>query len=241
MIPDHYAVLGVSPTATSSEIKRAYLRLAKEHHPDVASSGRSDDQTFALISHAYDVLKNPASRRAYDGSKGDVASSSSARASGAGGAEAWRAQWRSNANWRRRPGGDGAGGTKSNSYAFDDDEDWDGNTSYTAAEVERRNASERTRAREKADAARWWKHERLSAERRRRQFREADAAKTARRSERTLHKVSSLWHARARVVWQDVAVLAVGAAVCLYAGFRYAGAGARNGGERERERGDDRS
>ena len=138
-------------------------------------------------------------------------------------------------------GGDGAGGTKSNSYAFDDDEDWDGNTSYTAAEVERRNASERTRAREKADAARWWKHERLSAERRRRQFREADAAKTARRSERTLHKVSSLWHARARVVWQDVAVLAVGAAVCLYAGFRYAGAGARNGGERERERGDDRS
>jgi len=234
MITDHYAVLGVSPTATSSEIKRAYLRLAKEHHPDVASSGRSDDQTFALISHAYDVLKNPASRRAYDGSRSDVASSSSARAGGAGGAEAWRAQWRTNANWRRRPGG-----TKSNSYAFDDDEDWDGNTSYTTAEVERRNANERTRAREKADAARWWKHERLSAERRRRQFREADAAKTARRSERTLSKVSTLWHARAGLVWQDIAVIAVGACVCLYAGSRYAGAGARNGGERER--GDDRS
>lgn len=39
-------------------------------------------------------------------------------------------------NWRRRSGGDGAGGIKLNLYVFDDDEDWDGNMLYIVVEVE---------------------------------------------------------------------------------------------------------
>ena len=93
-----YDVLGVSPSASSSEIKRAYLDLARVYHPDVSSSSpREDDDTFAKISHAYDVLKNPVSRRAYDA----VALAPTTRRSSVASSRAWSP---ANANWRRRPG-----------------------------------------------------------------------------------------------------------------------------------------
>ena len=123
-----YDVLGVSPSASSSEIKRAYLDLARVYHPDVSSSSpREDDDTFAKISHAYDVLKNPVSRRAYDA----VALAPTTRRSSVASSRAWSP---ANANWRRRPGFE-------NSYAFDDDDDDDGGRTRRDARARARRTS----------------------------------------------------------------------------------------------------
>lgn len=65
MSDDYYAILGVSRDASPEEIKRAYRRLARELHPDVAD-GPEDAERFKDVSRAYDVLSNPEKRRDYD-------------------------------------------------------------------------------------------------------------------------------------------------------------------------------
>ena len=60
---DYYKVLGVPETATDKEIRRAYRKLAKEHHPD---SNPGHEETFKEISAAYDVLSDDEKRTAYD-------------------------------------------------------------------------------------------------------------------------------------------------------------------------------
>jgi molecular chaperone DnaJ len=60
---DHYAVLGVSRKASAAELKKAYYRLAKQHHPD-ATGG--DPGRFAEINSAYEVLSDSGKRRLYD-------------------------------------------------------------------------------------------------------------------------------------------------------------------------------
>lgn len=59
---DHYQTLGVARTATADEIKRAYRRLASQHHPDKGG----DKARFQEIQEAYDVLSDAARRQAYD-------------------------------------------------------------------------------------------------------------------------------------------------------------------------------
>ena len=59
---DHYATLGVSRGASDAEIKRAYRRLASQHHPD---KGGSTEQ-FQAIEEAYRVLSDAAARQEYD-------------------------------------------------------------------------------------------------------------------------------------------------------------------------------
>lgn len=59
---DYYEVLGVSKNATSDEIKKAYRKLAKEHHPDKGG----DEATFKEISEAYDVLSDSNKKARYD-------------------------------------------------------------------------------------------------------------------------------------------------------------------------------
>ena len=63
---DYYASLGVSPTATASEIKRAYRRLARQYHPDAQDSPKSTSLLFRLVQESYEVLSNPQRRREYD-------------------------------------------------------------------------------------------------------------------------------------------------------------------------------
>ncbi len=58
----HYEVLGISRTATPSEVKAAYKRRAKETHPDTGGSATE----FALVRQAYQVLSSPLERRGYD-------------------------------------------------------------------------------------------------------------------------------------------------------------------------------
>ncbi|MDT8992613.1 DnaJ C-terminal domain-containing protein [Curvibacter sp. APW13] len=63
--PTHYSVLEVPSTASATDIKRNWRRLARKNHPDVSSSNDADSRMTAL-NMAYGVLSDPARRAAYD-------------------------------------------------------------------------------------------------------------------------------------------------------------------------------
>ena len=63
---DFYSVLGVSRGSSEDEIRRAYRRLAREHHPDVNRGDRGSEARFKLINEAYEVLGDAKRRRDYD-------------------------------------------------------------------------------------------------------------------------------------------------------------------------------
>ncbi len=60
---DYYEILGITKTATEQEIKRAYRKLAHQHHPD---KGGGDEKKFKEVSEAYQVLSDPEKRKQYD-------------------------------------------------------------------------------------------------------------------------------------------------------------------------------
>jgi DnaJ-class molecular chaperone len=63
---DYYSTLGVAKTSTEKEIKQAYRKLARKHHPDVNPNDKSAEGRFKEINEAYEVLGDPAKRKKYD-------------------------------------------------------------------------------------------------------------------------------------------------------------------------------
>jgi len=63
---DYYSTLGVAKTATEKEIKQAYRKLARKHHPDVNPGDKSAETRFKDLNEAYEVLGDPAKRKKYD-------------------------------------------------------------------------------------------------------------------------------------------------------------------------------
>jgi DnaJ-class molecular chaperone len=63
---DYYATLGVGKTATDKEIKQAFRKLARKHHPDVNPGDKAAESKFKEINEAYEVLGDPPKRKKYD-------------------------------------------------------------------------------------------------------------------------------------------------------------------------------
>ncbi|MCS7176103.1 MAG: J domain-containing protein [Candidatus Kapabacteria bacterium] len=63
---DYYSILGVQPTASSEEIKKAYRRLALQYHPDRNPGDKAAEERFKEIAEAYEVLADPEKRAKYD-------------------------------------------------------------------------------------------------------------------------------------------------------------------------------
>ncbi len=101
---DYYESLGVSRTATDADIKKAFRKLAREYHPDVAKNKKQAEERFKEINEAYEVLSDPAKRKKYD---------------------ELGANWKSGADFRPPPGWEsftrgrpGAGGGPGGAFEF---------------------------------------------------------------------------------------------------------------------------
>ena len=62
---DYYTILGIKRDASQDEVKRAYRRLARKYHPDISKEANAETK-FKDIGEAYEVLKDPEKRTAYD-------------------------------------------------------------------------------------------------------------------------------------------------------------------------------
>jgi curved DNA-binding protein len=95
---DYYKILGVTKTATQDEIRTAYRKLARKHHPDLNPNDKEANRKFQQINEANEVLSDPEKRKKYDQYGKDWQH-----------AEAFEKAQQS-AGAGRRPGGSGAGG-----------------------------------------------------------------------------------------------------------------------------------
>lgn len=107
---DYYKVLGVARDATRKEIRKAYLKLAKQHHPDHNAGASASEEKFKEIHEAYQTLSDEGKRKAYDE---ELLHPKSGRGGGAsarkpGGSSAGRGGAAGNAG-RRKTGGSGGG------------------------------------------------------------------------------------------------------------------------------------
>src|SRR6186997_2012928 len=63
---DYYTTLGVARDATEADIKKAFRKLARQYHPDVAKDKKGAEAKFKELNEAYEVLGDPQRRKKYD-------------------------------------------------------------------------------------------------------------------------------------------------------------------------------
>src|ERR1700682_4728037 len=63
---DYYGILGVKPTATAEEIRKAFRKLARKYHPDVNPNDKKAEERFKEISEANDILSDDKKRKIFD-------------------------------------------------------------------------------------------------------------------------------------------------------------------------------
>jgi curved DNA-binding protein len=88
---DYYQTLGVARDASEADLKKAFRKLAREFHPDVAKDKRNAEARFKEINEAYEVLSDAGKRKKYDELGAD---------------------WKAGAEFRPPPGWQGAGGAR---------------------------------------------------------------------------------------------------------------------------------
>jgi DnaJ-class molecular chaperone len=87
---DYYSTLGVTKSATAKEIKQAYRKLARKHHPDVNPGDKSAESRFKDLTEAYEVLGDVEKRKKYDELGANWRMYEQAGAGGAPGQGPWR-------------------------------------------------------------------------------------------------------------------------------------------------------
>src|SRR5688572_24812125 len=63
---DYYETLGVGRSASDDDIRKAYRRLARKHHPDLNPGDKSAEEKFKNVQEAYDILSDPKKKQMYD-------------------------------------------------------------------------------------------------------------------------------------------------------------------------------
>ena len=63
---DYYKILGVNKDATQDQIKAAYRKLARKHHPDLNPNDKEANRRFQQVNEANEVLSDPEKRKKYD-------------------------------------------------------------------------------------------------------------------------------------------------------------------------------
>lgn len=66
MAKDYYSILGVTKSANAEEIKKAYRKLALQHHPDRNKGNKVSEEKFKEVTKAYEVLSDPSKKQTYD-------------------------------------------------------------------------------------------------------------------------------------------------------------------------------
>src|SRR5262245_23805721 len=84
-LKDNYGVLGVPKTASQAEIKKAFRKLARQHHPDAKPGDAAAERRFKEVNEANEVLSDPAKRKQYDELGANWEAISRARQAGAAG------------------------------------------------------------------------------------------------------------------------------------------------------------
>src|SRR5438046_6609091 len=101
---DYYETLGVPKTATEDEIRTAFRKLARKHHPDVAKDKKAAEEKFKEINEAYEVLSDSEKRKKYDQLGADWN-----RTGGVQPPPGWQGGGQLPGGWYHQWGGDGGG------------------------------------------------------------------------------------------------------------------------------------
>ena len=85
MARDPYLELGVARTATAAEIRKAFHKLAKQHHPDANTGDKKSEERFKQVSAAFDIIGDPEKRKKFDAGEIDADGRETMRGGGFGG------------------------------------------------------------------------------------------------------------------------------------------------------------